>query len=320
VHFTPTREGKGPIAAKHGVQLLVDDRLDCIQFVQAAVPGARGVLLAAPAAGEPPTHRKPRRRSKGGKHGEGAAPLPQGVVACSDWAGVLAAVLQGGGCEAGIATGVVGGCCDGVYPDPDGGDGPGGVSDVGPGGAGAGVAPDAGSHAAPDAVASWATRAAEAAPAPAPAPAQCTGVGPAPRPFYVDHHCHLNRPPLAAVAGDALARAAAAGVGVMVTIAMAVSQLPELLALCDGWPGLFASVGTHPHNADAEADVTVEDLVRLAAHPRVVALGEAGLDYYYRHSSAEAQAEGFRRHIRAARITGLPLQVRPPGCGVRRWA
>ncbi len=101
----------------------------------------------------------------------------------------------------------------------------------------------------------------------------------------------------------------AAGVGIMVTISTRIRRLPELLALCEPFPNVFCSVGTHPHHADTELDVPVEEIVRLSQHPKVVAIGEAGLDYYYQKSSKEGQAEGFRRHIEAARITGLPLEI-----------
>ncbi|MGI9403088.1 MAG: TatD family hydrolase, partial [Hyphomicrobium sp.] len=67
--------------------------------------------------------------------------------------------------------------------------------------------------------------------------------------------------------------------------------------------------GTHPHNAHEELDIPADEIVRLSSHPKAVAIGEAGLDYYYKHSTPEAQAEGFRRHIAAARQTGLPLEI-----------
>ena len=127
--------------------------------------------------------------------------------------------------------------------------------------------------------------------------------------MLVDHHCHLDFPQLAADRAGVLARARAAGVGVMVTISTRVKRLPEILAIAEAHAEVFCSVGTHPHNAHEELDVGTDDLVRLSAHPRVVAIGEAGLDYYYKKSPPEAQAEGFRRHIRAARATGLPLEI-----------
>lgn len=125
----------------------------------------------------------------------------------------------------------------------------------------------------------------------------------------IDHHCHLNFPQLAEDRAGLLARAKAADVAVMVTIATRIRQLPELLAITEAHDNIYCSVGTHPHYAHEELDIPVEEIVRLSQHPKVVAIGEAGLDYYYKHSTPEAQEEGFRRHIAAARITGLPLEI-----------
>lgn len=127
--------------------------------------------------------------------------------------------------------------------------------------------------------------------------------------MLIDHHCHLDFPQLAEDRAGLLARARQAGVAAMVTISTRVKKLPELLAIAEAYPNIFCSVGTHPHYADEELDVTTADLVEKSAHPKVVAIGEAGLDYYYQKSSREGQAEGFRRHIAAARETGLPLEI-----------
>jgi TatD DNase family protein len=127
--------------------------------------------------------------------------------------------------------------------------------------------------------------------------------------MLVDHHCHLDFPQLAEDRAGVLARARAAGVGVMVTISTRIRKLPELLAIAEAHDNVYCSVGTHPHNAHEELDISTEEIVRLSEHPKVVAIGEAGLDYYYKHSTPEAQAEGFRRHIAAARQTGLPLEI-----------
>jgi TatD DNase family protein len=95
----------------------------------------------------------------------------------------------------------------------------------------------------------------------------------------------------------------------MVTISTRVAKLDELIAIVEAHPNVFCSVGTHPHYADEEPDITVAELVAKSAHPKVVAIGEAGLDYHYQKSSREGQAAGFRRHIAAARETGLPLEI-----------
>ena len=127
--------------------------------------------------------------------------------------------------------------------------------------------------------------------------------------MLVDHHCHLDFAQFAPERDEVVARAAAAGVGAMVTISTRIRQLPELLVLTERYRNVFCSVGTHPHNAHEELDIPLDELVRLSEHPKVVAIGEAGLDYFYKKSPPEAQAEGLRRHIAAARITGLPLEI-----------
>ncbi|MFN3868698.1 MAG: TatD family hydrolase [Hyphomicrobiaceae bacterium] len=128
--------------------------------------------------------------------------------------------------------------------------------------------------------------------------------------MLVDHHCHLDFPGLAENLDAVVARAAAAGVGTLVTISTHVSRIEGLLAIASRFDNVYCSVGTHPHHADAEMHVTTDDLVQIAeAHDKIVAIGEAGLDYFYQKSTRENQAEGFRRHIAAARITGLPLEI-----------
>lgn len=127
--------------------------------------------------------------------------------------------------------------------------------------------------------------------------------------MLIDTHCHLDFPDFAAERDDIVARAHAAGVRQMITISTRVKKFPDILAIAEAYPSVFCSVGTHPHNADEELDVTVEELVKLSQHPRVVAIGEAGLDYFYDNASRDAQAIGLRNHIDAARQTGLPLVI-----------
>jgi TatD DNase family protein len=127
--------------------------------------------------------------------------------------------------------------------------------------------------------------------------------------MLVDSHCHLDFPDFAEERAAVVARAKAAGVGRMVTISTRVKRFDQVLAISEKFDGVFCSVGTHPHNAAEELDVTTDDLVRLSAHPKVVAIGEAGLDYHYDKSPRDAQMSGFRTHIDAARITGLPLVI-----------
>ncbi len=127
--------------------------------------------------------------------------------------------------------------------------------------------------------------------------------------MLVDSHCHLDFPDFAEERADVVSRALAAGVVRMVTISTRVKRFPEILEIAETFDPVFCSVGTHPHNAAEEPDVTAEELVRLSAHPKVVAIGEAGLDFHYDKSPREAQAQGFRTHIAAARETGLPLVI-----------
>src|SRR5215217_2555428 len=127
--------------------------------------------------------------------------------------------------------------------------------------------------------------------------------------MLIDSHCHLDFEALSADIDGVLARAAAAGVTGMVTISTRVENFSTYTALAERFPNVWCSVGTHPHNADQELHIQTDDLVRLSAHPRCIAIGEAGLDYFYDNAPREAQAIGLRRHIAASRITGLPLVI-----------
>ena len=125
----------------------------------------------------------------------------------------------------------------------------------------------------------------------------------------VDSHCHLDFPDFAEERDAIIQRARDAGIVRMVTISTHVHRFDGIKAIADTYDDVFCSVGTHPHNADQELDITADDLVRFTEADKVVAIGEAGLDYYYDKAPREAQAEGFRRHIDAARRTGLPLVI-----------
>jgi TatD DNase family protein len=127
--------------------------------------------------------------------------------------------------------------------------------------------------------------------------------------MLVDSHCHLDFPDFAAEIEAVVARAGAAGVGTMVTISTRVRRHQQVLAIAERFHQVWCSVGTHPHYAHEELDMSAADLVARAAHPRVIAIGEAGLDYHYDFSPRAAQEQGFRAHIAAARETGLPLVI-----------
>jgi TatD DNase family protein len=127
--------------------------------------------------------------------------------------------------------------------------------------------------------------------------------------MLIDSHCHLDFPELNTELDAVLARARDAGVGLMVTISTRVGKFNELKEIVEAHDNVYCSIGTHPHNAAEEPDITVEELVEIARHPKVVAIGEAGLDYHYDHSPRDVQKKSFRTHIAAARMTGLPLVI-----------
>jgi TatD DNase family protein len=127
--------------------------------------------------------------------------------------------------------------------------------------------------------------------------------------MLVDSHCHLDFPDFAPELDAVVTRASAAGVGHMVTICTRVRRHAQVLAVAERFPTVTCSVGTHPHHAHEELDITVEDLIAHTRNPKVVALGEAGLDYHYDNSPRDAQEQGFRTHIAAARATQLPLVI-----------
>ncbi|MEA3010077.1 MAG: TatD DNase family protein [Sphingomonadales bacterium] len=127
--------------------------------------------------------------------------------------------------------------------------------------------------------------------------------------MFTDSHCHLNYKGLVEEQQAVLGRARAAGVSTMLNISTRRSEWDEVIGLAERESDVWASVGIHPHEADAHPDVQTATLVERAAHPRVVGIGESGLDYYYDHSDRAAQRASFRAHIAAARETGLPIIV-----------
>ncbi len=127
--------------------------------------------------------------------------------------------------------------------------------------------------------------------------------------MLVDSHCHLDFPDFADELDAVVARARNAGIDRMVTISTRVARQARVLSIAERFADVYCSVGTHPHYADEELDVTAVDLVARTRHPKVVALGEAGLDYHYERAPRAAQEQGFRTHIKAARETGLPLVI-----------
>ncbi len=127
--------------------------------------------------------------------------------------------------------------------------------------------------------------------------------------MLVDHHCHLDFPQFEDDLDGLVGRAKAAGVGTLVTISTRIRKFDQVRAIAERFEDVYCSVGTHPHNAHEELDIGVDEIVRLSRHEKCIAIGEVGLDYHYDHSTPEAQAQGFRNHIAAARETGLPLEI-----------
>lgn len=127
--------------------------------------------------------------------------------------------------------------------------------------------------------------------------------------MFVDSHCHLNYKGLVEDQDAVLARAAEAGVSAMLNISTRKREWADIIATAEKAPNIWASVGIHPHEADSHADVDTAQLVAAADHPKVIAIGETGLDYFYDHSDREQQQESFRAHLVASRETGLPVIV-----------
>jgi TatD DNase family protein len=128
-------------------------------------------------------------------------------------------------------------------------------------------------------------------------------------PVLVDSHCHLDFPDFGGEVDAIVARAQAAGVARLVSISTRIKKHDDILAIAERHADVYCSVGTHPHHAQEELEFDVADIVARTRHPKVVAIGEAGLDYHYDYSPRAAQERGFRNHIAAARATKLPLVI-----------
>lgn len=127
--------------------------------------------------------------------------------------------------------------------------------------------------------------------------------------MLVDSHCHLDFDVFDEDRQETIQRARNAGVATMVTICTRVTRFDEIRAIAESDENIWCSVGIHPHQAEEEPVISVDDLVSRAAHPKVIGIGETGLDYYYDNSPRELQETSFRTHIAASRETGLPLIV-----------
>ena len=127
--------------------------------------------------------------------------------------------------------------------------------------------------------------------------------------MLVDSHCHLDFPDFAAELAAIIARARSAGVETMLTISTRLDEFPGVRTIAEAHEEVWCSVGAHPHEAKDHAELAPEELIALAAHPKVVGIGETGLDFHYDLSPRDIQERVFRTHIAAAHATGLPLVV-----------
>jgi len=127
--------------------------------------------------------------------------------------------------------------------------------------------------------------------------------------YIVDSHCHLNYKGLIEEQAAVVRRAREAGVGCMLSINTKLREYQQIIDIVEEYPDIFGTVGIHPHEAESEPDVAVQALIERSAHPRIVGIGETGLDYYYDNAPRNMQQVNFRAHIAAARETGLPVIV-----------
>ena len=127
--------------------------------------------------------------------------------------------------------------------------------------------------------------------------------------MLVDSHANLDGPAYSKDVDEVVARAHAAGVGVIVTISCKLWEFDQVLSIAERYEAMYCSVGTHPHEARHDPDVSADKLVKLAAHPKVIGIGETGLDLHYNHSPLADQMKSLTAHAAAARTTGLPLII-----------
>jgi len=127
--------------------------------------------------------------------------------------------------------------------------------------------------------------------------------------MLVDSHCHLDFPELYSDLEAVMARASNAGIGCMLTICTRVSAMPTVLEIAERYPHVYAAIGIHPHNVEAHGVLSVDEIASWTEHPKVIGIGETGLDYHYDKSPRDMQRESFINHIEASRQTGLPFIV-----------
>ncbi len=127
--------------------------------------------------------------------------------------------------------------------------------------------------------------------------------------MLVDSHCHLDYDSFIEDFEEMLARAEANDVGLMQTISTKITDFPKLKLIIEKYPHIYASIGIHPHDVETQDSITSEELFEYTRHPKVIGIGETGLDLYYKHSDIERQKESFLRHIEVSHLSGLPLII-----------
>ena len=127
--------------------------------------------------------------------------------------------------------------------------------------------------------------------------------------YIIDTHCHLDFDPLYNQIDEVIARASDAEVKKLISICVEIKKFENILHIAEKFENVYCSIGTHPNSADKEKDITIEDIINKTKHPKVVAIGETGLDYFYENSSRDIQKINFIKHIKAAQNTSLPLVI-----------
>ncbi|MCL2474119.1 MAG: TatD family hydrolase [Alphaproteobacteria bacterium] len=128
--------------------------------------------------------------------------------------------------------------------------------------------------------------------------------------MIIDSHCHLEFPGLVENKAEVIARAKSAGVSIMLNVSTKKQLMEQVIGTADEYKEVYASAGIHPHHSAEEGgDISVAELLEYSKHPKVIAIGESGLDYFYDYSPKETQIQNFRKHIRAAQQADLPLLI-----------
>jgi TatD DNase family protein len=134
--------------------------------------------------------------------------------------------------------------------------------------------------------------------------------------MLVDSHCHLNFPDFKEDFSGILQRAKDANIGIMQTICTKIDELPEIIKIAEQHSNIYASVGIHPNEVSRQVKITAEEIIEYTKHPKIIGIGETGLDFYYENSPRAEQIESFKEHIKAAQATNLPIIIHTRGADI----